>query len=153
MSKTFQKHLDAVKAGTVTKSNVRGIRIALNNHEREARGYPVSRTGGNCTAEQRDALLDDLLRKHPPKVAGELHDTGIALLQSKRYAKQLSRVADIVADIDHFRLIDFDYIGRYGDKVTPVYRAYDTKGRNFEFVNIPWQSGGNGPTAPGGGPL
>ena len=144
-TRPIEMHIAAIKAGEVTRTNVIGLRKALNNHERQERGYSVSVTATNIKPEERDLILDKLLPNSPPIVRGELHDTGIALLKNKRYAKQLERVADIVTNLDHFRLVGFDYIGQYGDKTTPVYRAYDTKGNSFPFCNVPWQSGGHGP--------
>lgn len=141
----IESHIAAIKSGEVTRTNVIGLRKAFNTHERQMRGYSVSMTQTLITHDERDLILDKLLLNSPPIVRGELHDTGKALLQNKRYAKQLASVADIVADLDHFRLVGYDYIGRYGDKTTPIYRAYDTKGNSFAFRNIPWQSGGNGP--------
>jgi hypothetical protein len=145
MSKTIEKHIALLRSGKVDKATVAGLRRALNNHERAERGYSVSSTAANMTAEERDVILDEILYKHPALVVGELAETGKALLQSKRYAKQLASVAYIIADIDHFTLVGFDYIGQYGDHVCPVYRAHNTKGESFPFRNVPWQSGGNGP--------
>jgi len=141
----FDEHKAAILLGEVTKTNVTGLKKALNAFERVDRGYSTSRTTPHITTVERDELLDNLLPNKRPRVVGELHDSGVAVLTSKRYAKQLAPVADIIADLDHFRLVGFDFIGRYGMYAQPVYRAYDTKGNSFPFTTVAWQSGGNGP--------
>jgi hypothetical protein len=91
--------------------------------------------------EVRD--LESALERCQPKVVGELHDSGLKLLQSPRYRKRLEQVADIIANLDCFRLIGFSFHDNW--HVTPVYRAIAKDGRKFTFTNVPWQSGGNGP--------
>lgn len=140
----FETHIAAIMAGTVTKTNVIGLKKSLNNFGRVSRGWSPNRVA-TISPEQAEQVAD-LLADVKPRVTGELHDTGKALLQSKRYRKQLASVADIIADIDHFKLVGFDFIGRQMEYAIPVYHAYDTKGKSFPFEVIPWQSGGNGPT-------
>ncbi len=144
MSKAFETHKAAILAGEVSKTNVVGLRKHLNAYERKASGWSVSRTAPEMSFEDCEWLFT-ALADIKPRVVGKLHDTGKALLQNKRYRKQLASVADIVADLSHFKLVGFDATGRHGEAYTPVYRAYDTQGRSFPFRNIPWQSGGNGP--------
>lgn len=130
----MQRHLDAIRAGEVTKTNVIGLRKAVNHVARLERGWSGNRsaaTGG----EVREAL--DALAKLEPRVAGELVDSGKKLLQSPRYRKRLSAVADIVASLDGFRLVRFDWID--ATHVIPVYRATSPRG-SFLFRNIPWQT-------------
>jgi len=143
VSKSFQAHIDAIANGIVTKTNVVGLRRALNNYERIRHGWSPNRDTPIDTDEME--RVTEMLGELKPRVTGELHDTGKTLLQNKRYRRQLESVAEIVADIDHFKLIGFDYIGRHSEYAVPVYRAYDTKGKSFPFRNVPWQSGGNGP--------
>lgn len=139
----FETHIAAIASGTVTKTNVIGIRKSLNGYERIRQGWSPNRIAPitEDDVEQVETLLADI----KPRVAGELHDSGKAMLQNKRYRRQLESVSEIVSDIDHFRLVGYDYIGKYNDNAIPVYRAYDTKGASFPFRVIPWQSGGNGP--------
>lgn len=139
----FETHIAAIASGTVTKTNVIGLRKSLNGYERIRSGWSQNRIAP-ITAEQAEQVTD-MLADIKPRVAGELHDSGKAMLQNKRYRKQLANAASIIADIDHFRLVGYDYIGNRGDNAIPVYRAYDTKGASFPFRVIPWQSGGTGP--------
>ena len=141
---SFEKHLEAIKSGHVDRSNIIGMRKGLNAYERAYRGYSIGRTSG-VPSEGQVKRLEEYLGLALPIVVGDLEATGKALLKSKRYAKQLAPYADIVADVQHFKFCGFDYIGRDGDKVTPVYRAFDSRGSSFPFRNIPWQSGGRGP--------
>lgn len=146
MSKTrpIELHIAAIKSGNVDKSNVIGIRKALNAFERKSHGWSLGRTSPDITIEEARAV-HELLSEHKPRVVGELHDSGLAMLQSKRYRKQLASVADIIAELDHFALVGYEAIGRHGEYFVPVYRARGTSGRSFPFYVIPWQSGGNGP--------
>lgn len=143
MNKAFEKHLAAIRAGTVTKTNVIGIRKALNARARHWRA--------KCEAaptESQFAELFELFDGIKPestyaRVTGELHDSGLAILQSKRYRKALESVAEIVADIQYFTLRGFDE--HENQTYHAVYRAHDSRGRSFPFKVTPWQAGGNGP--------
>lgn len=142
MGKAIQKHIEAVKSGYVTRTNVIGIRKALNAYERIKRGYSVSMT----QPEMSDSELLQLsaaLRDCEPVVTGQLVETGIRVLNNKRYRRQLERVSDILPDIKQFRLIGFEYSGQC--QLTPKYRAIAGNGDSFGFINPSWQSGGNGP--------
>jgi hypothetical protein len=136
---TFEKHLAAVRAGEITKSNVIGIRKALNAYERKARRYSNGCTAPDWTGQEVN-LIEHTIDLHKPLVTGELHTGGLALLRSPRYRKRLEKVAGIIAALDHFRLVRFDYIGNSGLHRTPVYQAIARDGRRFTFRNIPWQS-------------
>lgn len=135
---TFSKHLAAVKSGEITKSNVIGIRKAMNAYERKASRYGTSRCQPEWTGQQVTEI-ERALDLHRPLVTGELHATGLALLQSPRYRKRLESVAGIVAALDHFRLVRFDYLDNGLHRV-PVYQAIARDGRRFTFRNIPWQT-------------
>lgn len=154
-SPTFAKHLAAIEAGEVTRANIIGIRKLLNGAVRRANGWSVGMTTPLGTLDQADEILD-AIRKHRPRVIGELHTGGLAVLRSKRHAKRLAEFAPSIAALDHFRLVDFNQLGRDGAYSVPVYSAWSTippKGdaldggtyEAFRFRNIPWQSGGNGP--------
>lgn len=152
MSATAKKHLDAINAGTVDKTNVIGIRKAINHVERLRAGYSGNRS--SVTPEQADAL-EYAIRLHRPRVVGELHETGLKVLRSPRYAKRWTDWQRKAIDaLDHFRLVGFERID--GTHATPVYAVWakvPPKGdaldggtyEAFWFRNVAWQSGGNGP--------
>jgi hypothetical protein len=145
MKTAVQCHIDAIRSGSVTKTNVVGLRKMLNNLERSSRGYSVSSRASLMSNDERDLILDHLLPNIRPLVIGELHDSGKRLLKNRRYEKKLSSVYEIILDLKEFRLVGFDYVGPYGMQVTPVYRAYDSKGKSFPYCCLSWQAGGNGP--------
>jgi hypothetical protein len=141
---TTEKHLAAIRAGTVTKSNVIGIRKAFNAFERERAGYSGSMTAPRMTADTYSAIEQALERGPFPRVAGELHDSGLKVLRNPRYAKRWNeRQARIIAGLDHFELARFDWLD--GTHCVPVYRAVASDGEAFAFRNVAWQSGGDGP--------
>lgn len=142
---TLAKHIAAIKSGAVDRSTVTGLRKLLNASARAAAGWSTSATGGTVVSPDDVTALLDLLNVVKPSVIGELVDSGRAQLTNRRYAKQLSSMADIVADIQGFKLIGFEPYGTYLDHYTPVYRAYNLAGKSFPFINLPWQSGGHGP--------
>lgn len=156
-SPSFARHLAAIEAGTITRTNVIGIRKLLNGAARRAAGWSVGATTPLGTLEQADAILA-ALDKYRPRVAGELHEGGLKVLRNRRYAKRLEPFAASIAALDHFRLVGFEDISRRGDGLynVPVYAAWSTippKGdaldggthEAFRFRNVPWQSGGDGP--------
>ncbi len=154
-SRTFAAHLAAVEAGSVTKTNVIGIRKLLNGAERRAQGWSVGRTTPLGTCAEAAQILS-AIAEHRPRVTGELHEGGLKVLRNPRYAKRLQPYAASIAAIDHFRLVDFDALGWCGAHHVPVYAAWSTippKGgaldggtyEAFRFRNVPWQSGGDGP--------
>ena len=134
-------HLEAIKAGTVTKSNVIGLRKAMNANARRLARLSTSRTCPRLTDSEL-ATIERAIAQHEPRVEGELHDSGLARLRDKRYAKRLEPVADIIAGLESFHLVAFDWIDDL--HATPVYRARGN-GRSFLFRNVAWQSGGDGP--------
>lgn len=138
---TIQKHIGAIKAGAVTKTNIIGIRKALNTDNRMRRNYSVSSTAPVIGPGQIEELIAAIHEK-TPVVQGELHDSGVKVLTSPRYRKQLESVSDrIESGIQAFRLVD--YWEERGN-VYPVYQVQTPRGF-FRFFNIPWQSGGRGP--------
>lgn len=142
MKHTMQAHLDAIKRGAVTKSNVIGIRKAINSVERIRNGWSRNRS----SAELADVFaIEEALNTAPPTVTGELHDSGLKLLRDRRYRKRLANVLPVIeAEHVRFDLVRFDRIGKRGEYAIPVYRCIAFAGA-FTFRNIPWQSGGNGP--------
>lgn len=131
--KSIARHLAAVNAGTVDKTNVIGMRKAVNAIEQE-RLAPASMV---------DALfeLECAIKERRPTVTGALHDSGLKVLRNPRYAKRWNeREAGIISRLHHFELVRFDRIGNHGRQSVPVYRAVDVVGQGFAFRNIPWQT-------------
>lgn len=138
MSPTFKKHLAVIQAGEVTKTNVIGIRKAINHVERLRAGWSGNRS--SVAPHEADAL-EVALAQREPRVLGELHDSGLKLLRSPRWRKRWNeRQAGIIERLDHFNLVRFDRIGANGGQAIPVYRAVATTGQSFLFRNIPWQT-------------
>jgi hypothetical protein len=143
-SPSYERHLAAIKAGEITKTNIIGIRKLLNGANRRANGWTVGRCTPLGTLEQAYALVE-AIREYKPKVAGELHETGLTLLRNKRYSKRWTHTQQW--EIDQcigFRLVDFESINRECYHI-PVYQVMTPVKAGFTFYNIPWQSGGNGP--------
>jgi hypothetical protein len=132
--KSIARHLAAVQSGKVDKTNVIGIRKAINE-------WSETRT---IRTEIIDALfeLECAIRDHPPTVAGALHDSGLKVLRNPRYAKRWTDLNSATSSInaDHFELVRFDRVGMRGRYSMPVYRVVSYDGRSFTFRNIPWQT-------------
>jgi hypothetical protein len=144
-SPAFRRHLRAVKSGTVEKTNIIGMRKLLNGAARRAAGLSTGMTTPLGTEEQAQQLLS-AIHDREPRIAGELHESGLAVLRNRRYAKRWTEEQrEIIEALDHFQLLTFDRFGRYDQHAYPVYRAVAKNGESFAFRNIPWQSGGNGP--------
>lgn len=142
-------HLKAVEAGEVTRSNVIGIRKAINAAYRRECGYSDSCTAPKLSSAQV-AELQQAIRTWRPRVTGELHDSGLTLLRSPRWRKRLAPVAEIIDNLTEFSLVGFTTVrrpGPYGaiETIIPIYNASAVGWGSFDFINIPWQSGGNGP--------
>lgn len=133
----MNRHLTAIESGIVTKSNVIGLRKALNADYRRSRGYSESLTAPKLRGTELAAIMNRL-GECKPIVDQALADSGIALLTDKRYRKRLERVAHILPRVSFFRLIRFDDI-KDGHFV-PVYRACTPSAESFVFRNIPWQA-------------
>jgi hypothetical protein len=143
LSKFYIRHLKALGSGEVTKTNIIGLKKALNAQRRKNNNWSISRTSPKVEADELASLIDAVY-DHQPVIVGELHDSGLKLLRSPRNRRRFTdRQREIIDQLDHFRLVNFgDVDGRI---VTPVYRAVAKDGRSFKFRNVPWQSGGNGP--------
>ena len=140
MSATFQKHLNAIERGEVTKTNIIGMRKAINAAKRKHDGLSTSRTAPRVSFLETLAMRRRL-KEREPQVMGDLHDSGTKLLRSSRYKKRWNeKQAGIIERLDHFKLIGFDMIGHRGAHTVPVYRAVDVTGQSFLFRNIPWQT-------------
>lgn len=142
MTATAKRHMKAICEGYVTKSNVIGLRKVFNHQARLDRYRSGDRI--NVKPQEVDDLMSALERLQP-KVVGELHDSGVKLLQSKRYRSRFTDAQRaIIADIDCFRLVGYLEVGNLWHHV-PAYRVIGKNGDKFTFYNVPWQSGGNGP--------
>lgn len=141
---SFKAHIDAIAQGAVTKTNVIGIRKALNANTRRENGWSTSQTCPKADHHQIEHAID-LLAEREPVVVGELHTTGMKQLRDRRYRGKLKDVLPIIDDLQHFKLVGYEMNGHNGEQATPIYRAVDSRGRSFKFINVPWQSGGNGP--------
>ena len=82
---TTAKHLAAIRAGEVDRSNVNGIRKLLNGAARREAGYPVGMSTPKGTMEEADEVLAELEHRRP-KVVGDLHETGLKLLRDLDHA-------------------------------------------------------------------
>lgn len=145
MNKTAKTHLAAINAGQVERTNIIGLRKLINASERKAQGWSIGVTASHVTLDELD-IIETVIADKLPLVSGTLAETGIALLQNKRYARQLTLVSDYLPSVARFRLARFDRVGWHRCHCVPVYRVYDScDAFLFTFRNIPWQSGGNGP--------
>lgn len=144
MTTAFDRHLAAIRAGEIDRTNIIGLRKTLNANARKAAGFSTGATDPKATEDQIFEALA-LIDRNNPRVIGDLHKTGVAMLQNRRYAKQLAGFEDVIAWPDYFQLCRFDWLGRWGEYAVPVYRLVGQNGGTFKFRTIPWQSGGNGP--------
>lgn len=136
-SATVRRHLDAIAERMVSKTNVIGLRKLYATEWRTRRGYSVGPTASAVTLDDIRVLSRALLDAQPV-VFGELHDSGLRVLQSSRYRKRFTATQlDIIGSIECFRLVRFDDVDR--GHFIPVYRAC-APGRSFLFRVIPWQS-------------
>lgn len=146
-SKTFVRHLRAIQSGTITKSNVIGLRKIFNAQWRRDNGYSVSVTAPAVTAEEVDALRRSIEQEQPCVAYGPLHASGVKLLRDQRYAKRWTEgQARIIANLTGFRLVGF--IEHERGQFVPAYKVFaeiDGKFAGFRFYNVAWQSGGDGP--------
>ncbi len=141
MTSTYEKHLDAIQSGSVSKTNVIGLRKAFNADLRRSNGWSVPKSA--MPADQVWNLYE-AVEKVAPIVAGDLHDSGLSVLRNKRYRKRLADVQPIIDTLQRFRLCGWEFIGQRGQYAVPVYKA-EGKAGSFRFINIPWQAGGKGP--------
>ena len=129
------RHLAAIESGNVTKTNVIGLRKAINHIGRINAGWSGNRCKATA-AEVSHAL--ERLEAVKPLVRGELHESGVRLVNSPRYRKRLERVAETVEFLQEFRLVGYEAIRAH--HWTPIYRAVSVNGGWFEFYNLSWQS-------------
>lgn len=135
----MNKHLAAIRAGAVTKSNVIGLQKAVRADYRRARGWGVGATAPNLQGEELAETLRELHARQP-LVTGDLVASGIKTLQDRRYRKRLAKVADTLASLDAFRLCGFEFIGERDAHLATVYLAESRLGGSFKFYHVPWQA-------------
>lgn len=135
---TFQKHLAAILAGEVTKSNVIGLKKATIAFERKSAGYSISSTAPDWSVTEMQQIAR-ALKANQPTVTGELYETGLKQLRDRRYASRWSEKQQGIIDrLDHFKLVGIISVGRRS--YAAVFKAVDVTGQNFCFYNIPWQT-------------
>lgn len=140
-------HLNAIRRGHVTKTNVTGIRKALNADYRRQRGYSVSRSAPKLQGAELASLMQEL-RNMRPTVTGDLDQSGFTLLRSQRWHKRWNDTQhSIIDNLESFRL--WDFMQAEDGLFHPIFQAVASNGA-FTFYNIPWQSGGTGPEIWGG---
>ena len=146
MTPTTTKHIAAIQAGTVSNSNIIGIRKLLNAYDRHRSGYSVSCTAP-ADATDVDAVhaVEREIAKYHPRADKALHDSGAARLHDRRYNARWTDAERAVIDtLSHFTLEGFT---EFNNSAIPVWRAHGADGQSFRFINPSWQSGGNGPEA------
>jgi hypothetical protein len=133
------RHLEAIRAGYVTRSNIIGMCKALNALARVRRGYSVSRTAPRAATDGTAQQYESAVMLHQPHVTGELLLTGMALLESPRWRNRfIPHEREIIADIDTIRLARFDW--PTDTHCVPVYRVIGCNGGDMLYRNIPWQT-------------
>lgn len=143
--KAMQAHLDAIRAGAITSTNLIGLRKAFNACERKQR-YPWASLSHQQTAiDPADvARAETMLAIHKPRATAKLHDSGVERLTAPRYRSRWNATERAIIDsIDRFELLGFD-CDLYRVAV-PIWRVIGRNGDSFCFINPSWQSGGNGP--------
>lgn len=138
MSAAFQKHLDAIASGKVMRTNIIGLRKALNEFERARNRYSRSTTATQITAEEYSEA-ERLIKLHHPTAIGELHTNGLSVLRNPRYRSRWNDEQRRVIDSNcHFELVRFDWLTSV--HCVPVWRAVSPAGEHFTFRTIPWQT-------------
>ena len=103
MKTAMQRHLDAIKAGQVTATNVIGIRMGANHVARLREGWAGNRS--NATPAEVEAVFS-ALAEHEPLVRGDLHASGVRIVYSKRWAKRFGPVeTEVIRTLHGFRLV------------------------------------------------
>lgn len=133
----YQKHMAAIERGEIDKTTVIGLKKLVNMDWRRARGYSISSTAPKASPQEVEAL-QIAMRERAPAVVGELHESGVKVLRSDRFRRQLRDVADLVEEGPIlFRLVGFADIGR--GHFLPIYQV-ETRRGSFRFQHVPWQA-------------
>lgn len=137
MNATLKKHLDAIKSGAITKTNIIGLRKAFNTNARLIWGYSCGVTSPRVKVNDI-AEINKAISLNEPRVSRELDASGRKVLQDRRYRKHWTESqARIIATLDHFRFVGFREISAM--HFVPVYKAI-ASGGSFNFIVIPWQT-------------
>lgn len=144
--RVFEKHMAAIEGNAIERVNIIGLRKAINAVNRSAKGYSVSCTSPKVSFNELDILMSAIHKLRPQVVkGGELHNSGVKVLRNPRYRNRWTdRQKEIIETLVYFRLVDFVPYADRGRGAVPVFEVVSPLG-SFEFVNVPWQSGGNGP--------
>jgi hypothetical protein len=143
-NKTFNRHMTAIADKRIERTNIIGMRKMINVSLRADYGLSNSPMATVVPISDIDSLYQAIYNNRPT-VLGELHDSGVKLLQNRRYKNRWTSAQQFTIDrIAQFQLVDWFSVGRF--HVTPVYRVIGFDGVPFDFHNLSWQSGGNGPT-------
>jgi hypothetical protein len=141
MHKVAARHLAQIQTGRIDASTLRGLRKLVSGSLRKADGWSVG--GGQAVAPLGDLWkVLDAITLHKPAATGELHDSGLEVMRNKRHRSSLP---DFAPDVCGFVLVNYELQGPRKTYFVPIWRATTADGRYFDFQNIPWQSGGNGP--------
>ena len=143
MHKVAALHLAAVESGQIDRGNVTGIRKLVSSSTRASMGWSVGGGQPKAPLEDVESVLSAITERQP-LAKGELHDNGLKVLRNRRHRRALEEVASIAETVTGFRLVDYELRGRSGGYFVPIWRAESPAGW-FDFINIPWQSGGDGP--------
>lgn len=136
---TFKKHIAAIESGRIERSNIIGIRKALNAWGRQSRGYSVSRTAPRVAIEDINGA-EHAIERHHPTAIGQLHESGLKVLRNPRYRRRWTEAQQRIIDgACRFDLIRFDPVAD-GRNWVPVWRVISRDGEHFAFRNIPWQT-------------
>jgi hypothetical protein len=138
MTKAIANHRAAILSGQVTKTNIIGIRKLFNAAEMR-----YLRREAPLPNESELWDLNDLLVEHCPCVVGEWLESGKVQLRNPRYKRRWNeRQAAVIADIAEIRLIGYE---QRGGNFFAQYRCVGGNGDSFDYMNVAWQSGGDGP--------
>jgi hypothetical protein len=141
--KTFNRHMMAIANKQIERTNIIGMRKMINASLRADHGLSTSRCSTVVPMSDIDSLYRAIYHSCPI-VLGELHDSGVKLLQDRRYKSRWTPAQQFTIDrIAQFQLVNWYNFDRF--HVTPVYRVIGFDGAPFDFHNLAWQSGGNGP--------
>lgn len=133
-----RQHLNDIASGLIDQGNIIGIRKLFNANARDEMGYSTSVTAPRLKPGYLTAI-ERALAQHEPRASSALTVSGLAILRNKRWRHRFTETEHaIIADLDVFRLVRFDWIDRM--HCVPVWRAVATDGRSFCFRNIPWQA-------------
>jgi hypothetical protein len=141
--KTFNRHMMAIANKQIERTNIIGMRKMINASLRADQGLSNPRRSTVVPMSYIDSLYRAIYH-NCPIVLGELHDSGVKLLQDRRYKSRWTPSQQFTIDrIAKFRLVDWYNVDRF--HVVPIFRVIGFDGVPFDFYNVSWQSGGNGP--------